>query len=171
MDAQVNTADWLQETGLAGKAADEASKGAARNAFVTLTSGADPSAQKEALIALEMPEQVRHVVGMLTAYDWEFVDQAKQLRGFVVARLVEEANGAARAGDRIKALTALGKVTEVGLFTEKIEVQKTDVSDEEINKRIKDKIAAFLKIEDAVAGRMPALPGAKNDTPIDVEPQ
>jgi hypothetical protein len=35
-------------------------------------------------------------------------------------------------------LGLLGKITEVGLFTEKIEIKKVDASDEEIERRIKE---------------------------------
>ncbi len=42
----------------------------------------------------------------------------------------------------------LGKVTEVGLFTDKIEVKKTDLTDEEIDKKLKDKLAAFMGVQD-----------------------
>lgn len=149
ISAQVATADWLEEAGLtAAQVAPEAAATTARTAFAALTTAPDTDSQREALMALHMPEQVRHVVGMLTAYDWEFVHQAQQMRAYVVTKLMEETQNP-KAEVRLKALGMLGKVTEVGLFTDKVEVKKTDMSDEEINTRIKDKIAAFLKIEDA----------------------
>jgi len=42
----------------------------------------------------------------------------------------------------------LGKVTEVGLFTEKIEIKKTELSDAELEARIKEKLGKFAKIVD-----------------------
>ena len=60
---------------------------------------------------------------MLTAYDWEFVQQAKELRGYTVAKLVEETQNP-NPNVRLKALGLLGKVTEVGLFTDKVEIKK-----------------------------------------------
>ena len=86
---------------------------------------------------------------MLTAYDWEFVEQAKELRGYTVAKLVEETQHP-NANIRLKALGLLGKVTEVGLFTEKIEVKKTEMSDEEIEARIKDKLNKFMGVVDVM---------------------
>ena len=91
---------------------------------------------------------MRHLVGMLTAYDWEFVQQAKELRGYTVAKLIEETNNS-NANIRLKALGLLGKVTEVGLFTEKIEVKKTDMTEEEIDKRLKEKLTKFMDLSDA----------------------
>jgi hypothetical protein len=39
----------------------------------------------------------------------------------------------------------LGKVTEVGLFTERIEIKKTELSDVELDERIKQKLQAIQK--------------------------
>ena len=92
---------------------------------------------------------MQHLVGMLTAYDWEFVHQAQQLRGYCVAQLVEETKNPS-ASIRLKALTALGKVTEVGLFTEKIEIKKDELTDLQLEQRIKDKLAKFMQVVDVV---------------------
>lgn len=140
---------------------------AARATFAALTTTepGDIAAQKNALTTLHMPEQVRKLLGMLTAYDWEFVNQAKELRSFVVGRLIEETNNP-KGSVRMKALELLGKVTEVGLFTDKVEVKKIDATDEEINARIKEKIGAFLKIQDATYTDVTPI----NKAP-DVEPE
>mgnify|MGYP007032632268 FL=1 len=87
------------------------------------------------------------MVGMLTAYDWEFIHQAKELRGYTVARLVEETQNP-NANIRLKALGLLGKVTEVGLFTDKIEVQKEPLTDTELEQRIKEKLNRFMGVVD-----------------------
>jgi len=85
---------------------------------------------------------------MLTAYDWEFVSQAKELRGYAVAKILEDCENP-NANIRLKALGLLGKVTEVGLFTEKIEVKKTDMTEAEIDQRLKEKLAKFMDVSDA----------------------
>lgn len=149
LQAQANTADWMAQLD------DDAVLGDidrenARKAFGALTTSSSLPDQTQALLALHVPEQVRHVVGMLTAYDWEFVEQAKQIRGYVVAKLLQEAEGSPKAGDRIKALTALGKVTEVGLFTEKVEVKEAGQTDEELDARIKDRLAKLRGVVDAL---------------------
>jgi hypothetical protein len=84
---------------------------------------------------------------MLSAYDWEFVEQAKNLRGMAVAKILEETNHP-DARIRLKALDMLGRVTEVALFTERIEVKKTDLSDTEIDKKIKEKLNKFMGVVD-----------------------
>lgn len=44
----------------------------------------------------------------------------------------------------------LGKVTEVALFTERVEVKKTDMSDEELEKRIREKLGKYMGKADVV---------------------
>jgi hypothetical protein len=43
----------------------------------------------------------------------------------------------------------LGKITDVGLFTDKIEVKKESLSDDEIDQKIKDKLNRFMGVADA----------------------
>jgi hypothetical protein len=149
IDAQVATADWLKEMGLDDdKVTDDAQTDTARAAFASLTTGSTPASVQLALTNIKAPAAVRHLVGMLTAYDWEFVHQAKELRGYAVAKLVEECESP-NANIRLKALGLLGKVTEVGLFTDKIEVKKTDMTEDEIDKRLKEKLAKFMDVSDA----------------------
>jgi hypothetical protein len=44
----------------------------------------------------------------------------------------------------------LGKVTEVGLFTEKVEIKKAALSDVEVEQRIKDKLNKFMQVVDVI---------------------
>ena len=122
LDAQTATADWLQELGVPSDEEIDArvQKDAAREAFQKLNFEPNDTAQKNALVRVKTPEAVRHLTGMLTAYDWDFIDMAKELRGYTVAKIVEETKHP-DAKVRLKALDMLGKVTEVGLFTERID--------------------------------------------------
>jgi len=148
--AQVNTDAWLRSLGVATdeEIAQDKEKEAAREAFGALTTTADDLETKEKLVALKTPASVRHLTGMLTAYDWEFVQQAKEIRGYTVAQLLEETKNP-NANIRLKALGLLGKVTEVGLFTEKVEIKKTDLTEEEVEAKLKEKLAKFMGVVDA----------------------
>jgi hypothetical protein len=149
LSAQIATAELLDELGVTpdDRISYEAQTNAARNAFKVVIADQDSEEQKTKLLQLKTPAAVRHITGMLTAYDWEFVQMAKELRGYTVAKLFEETQSP-NANIRLKALGLLGKVTEVGLFTDKIEVKKTDLTDEEIDKKLKDKLAAFMGVQD-----------------------
>jgi hypothetical protein len=93
LNAQVNTTKWLEKLGVEDdhKILQEAEAKAARTVFAALTNNTPPAETKNQLILLKTPESVRHLVTMLSAYDWEFVEQAKQMRGMAVAA----ANGCA----------------------------------------------------------------------------
>ena len=150
IDAKVNTTEWLKGLGAADTdtVVTQAEVQAARASFTNLVSAAPAEITHEHLTQIKTPAAVQHLVGMLTAYDWEFVHQARELRGYTVAKLLEECENP-NANIRLKALGLLGKVTEVGLFTDKIEVKKTDLTDEEIDKKLKDKLAKFMNVTDA----------------------
>jgi hypothetical protein len=150
IDAKVNTTEWLKSLGAADTdtVVTQAEVQAARASFTNLISSAPSEITHEHLTQIKTPAAVQHLVGMLTAYDWEFVHQARELRGYTVAKLLEECENP-NANIRLKALGLLGKVTEVGLFTDKIEVKKTDLTDEEIDRKLKEKLAKFMGVQDA----------------------
>jgi hypothetical protein len=151
LSAQHKTVEWLEELGVRPDDVQdkEQQTEAARTAFGSLTTNADNSEQVANLIQVKTPEAVRHLTGMLAAYDWEFVQQAKEIRGYAVAQLIEETKSS-NANIRLKALGLLGKVTEVGLFTDKIEIKKTELSDAEIDAKIKEKLSKFMGVIDVV---------------------
>jgi hypothetical protein len=149
LDGKINTSDWLKSMGAPDKEAvvSELEKTQARETFTALTTNA-PTADAHAMVSkLETPQAVRHLTSMLTAYDWEFIQQAKELRGYAVAKILEECEHPT-ASIRLKALALLGKVTEVGLFTEKIEVKKTDMTEDEVDRKLKEKLAKFMDVTD-----------------------
>ena len=151
VNAQIQTADWLKAMGAKDDEdiKKEVDVKAAREAFTALTTAAPIQEQHSAITQIQAPAAVRHLTGMLTAYDWEFVQQAKELRGYAVAKILEECENPT-ASIRLKALQLLGKVTEVGLFTEKIEIKKEELSDGELDQRIKDKLSKFMGVVDVV---------------------
>lgn len=150
LNGKVSTNDWLKQMGVpdAEETVSELEKTQARETFSALTT-ASPLKDQHAMVSrIETPAAVKHLVGMLTAYDWEFVHQAQELRGYAVAKILEECENP-NSNIRLKALGLLGKVTEIGLFTEKIEVKKTDMTEDEIDKRLKEKLAKFMNVSDA----------------------
>ena len=149
LDAKIKTKDWLKELGAVDTETltTQLDKDAARSTFANLLTNAPEQITHTSIAQIKTPEAVQHIVGMLTAYDWEFINQAQQLRSYAVAKLVEETTNPS-ASIRLKALGLLGKVTEIGLFTEKIEVKKEVLTDNELDQRIKDKLSKFMGIVD-----------------------
>ena len=151
MNAKITTADWLKDMGApdTDTVVSELEKVHAREAFTALTTGAPIKDQHALVSTIETPAAVRHLTSMLTAYDWEFVNQAKELRGYAVAKILEECEST-NANIRLKALGLLGKVTEVGLFTDKVEIKQTAMTDAEVEQRIKDKLNKFMGVIDVI---------------------
>lgn len=149
LNAQVNTTKWLEKLGVEDdqKILQEAEAKAARTVFAALANNATPAETKNQLTLLKTPESVRHLVTLLSAYDWEFVEQAKQMRGMAVAKIIEETNHP-DARIRLKAIEMLGRVTEVALFTDRLEVKKTDLTDAEIDQKLQDKLDKLLNVID-----------------------
>ena len=114
------------------------------NALVTQ----DPKA-KEKLLELELPEEIKSAVGMVTAYQWKFVEQAEELRSMAVSHIVKETQHP-DARIRLKALELLGKVTEVALFTDRVQIKNEEISDEELDARIKEKLGKYMGVVDVV---------------------
>lgn len=169
LQAQAATADVLTALGVPTDEEIDAQvqRRSAREAFTALAINPDDDAQKAALAQLKCPDAVQQTVAMLSAYDWEFVDQAKQMRGYAVAKILEETTHP-DARIRLKALQMLGNVTEVKLFTERVEVRKVDATEAEIEAQLKERLAKFLKptLVQEVATTVLAAPEAPADDDI-----
>jgi hypothetical protein len=143
--AQQATSSWLAELGAPGddEVIGQAQKEAARAAFAALTVGENSEKQTGALLKLKAPSAIAHLNSMLEAHDWEFVERAKELRTYAVTKIIKETEHH-DARIRLRALELLGKVTEVGLFTERIEVKKVEVGDTELEERIREKLSRLM---------------------------
>ena len=148
LQAQAKTADWLKElTDEDDSVISRAQEQNAASAFTALTTQ-DPNARNK-ILQMQVPEEIRSTMAMVSAYQWRFVEQAEELRSMAVTKIVEETNHP-DARIRLKALEMLGKVTEVALFTDRLEVKKTDVSEEELNIRIRQKLEKYMGKADIV---------------------
>jgi hypothetical protein len=66
-----------------------------------------------------------------------------------VAKIVKETDHP-DAKVRLKALELLGKVTEVALFTDRVTIKNEEISDEELDARIKEKLGRYMGVVDIV---------------------
>lgn len=140
LDGKANTEEWLAKLDPAPSPEVDAAyeRALAHQAFGGLTGvspGLSPEHVKKQVLSLKTPEAVRKTVQMLTAYEWEFVEQAKNIRGYIVSSLLDEAKNP-KAEVRLKALKLLGEVTEVALFTQRTEIVTKNLSDEQIEAEI-----------------------------------
>lgn len=150
LGAQKQTVDWLSQFSSEEDEAQilsNAQEQQVANAFAALTTNS-PDAKNQ-LLNLQVPEEIVSAVAMVSGYQWEFVKQANELRSMSVAKIVKETEHP-DARIRLKALELLGKVTEVALFTERVEVNKKEMSDEELEKRIREKLSKYMGKVDVV---------------------
>ena len=93
--------------------------------------------------SLSVPATVQHLYAMLSDYDHQVVQEAVQLRRFVTNKLIEDA-GLSDPRHRLKALELLGKISDVGLFSEKTEITVKNLSQEDLETQIKSKLYKIL---------------------------
>jgi hypothetical protein len=93
------------------------------------------------------PEAYYLVNDVLKQFAIKVVDNATQIRLIVTNKLlIETVNDDARI--RIKALELLGKITDVGLFTERSEVTVNHRSTEELRTALRAKIQKLMRVDD-----------------------
>lgn len=147
LNAKIHTADFLKSiTEDDDEVISEAAETRAVEAFQAVVAQSPDAKQK--ILELKLPEEVRSSVAMLSQYQWKFVEQANELRTMALAKIVKETDHP-DARIRLKALDMLGKVTEVALFTERVEVKKIEQTSEELDAKIKAKLAKYMGIVDA----------------------
>lgn len=100
-------------------------------------------------VAAQSPAVALHLAALLSEYDKQVVENAQQLRTYITNRLIEESNSI-DGRIRIRALELLGKITDVGLFTERTEVTIRDKSTEELEQKLKEKLAKVFDGEFSV---------------------
>jgi len=115
---------------------------------------ATPSTNPPALYDLSVADRIGN---MLREYSNEFVADAAQMRLVVTNKLLDLAS----CGDpriEIKATEMLGKISDVGLFSEKTEITVTYNNVTDLDAAIKDKVRKMLMTQ-----------GVTDVTPIDID--
>ena len=145
LEAAANTARLLEAAGLDitfGDAdlddAAETARQAARAPTSLQTKAARHSITKKTPAALLLTEKI------LNDYGHKIVEEATQVRHMVVNKLIQETeNPDARI--RVKALELLGKVSDVGLFTEKQEITITHQTSADLRDRLRQKLEKMVR--------------------------
>jgi len=80
---------------------------------------------------------------MLTEYDIDVVRNAGQVRRYIQLKLLEMTDSK-KENIQLKALEMLGKMTDVGAFTERLEINITTRSTEELENELASKLAVYM---------------------------
>jgi len=131
-----NTADFLAALGDEDAATTgETDKELARDLFET--------ARPPTTYEKQLPAVMRHLNALLSEYDHMVIKDAQQVRTYVTNRLLEESNDD-DPKIRMRALELLGKITDVGLFTERQEVTVKHQSTEELEDLLRNKLSRLI---------------------------
>lgn len=141
IDAAANTVLALSE--LTGKEPEvqPEEETLARDLFVE---GRDPTP-----VEMQMPGSVLKLKALLDEYDHSLIKDAGKIRNYVVNRLIEESQ-TVDPKVRIKALELLGRLSDVGAFTEKHVVSIVHQPTAEIENRIKEALDRLKNIQGGV---------------------
>jgi len=133
--AAANTADFLAALGDKEATTDETDAERARDLFET--------ARVPTKYEKQLPGVMRHLDTLLSEYDHMVIKDAQQVRTYVTNRLLEESNDD-DPKIRMRALELLGKITDVGLFTERQEVTVKHQSTEELEDLLRNKLSRLI---------------------------
>lgn len=138
--AAAKAAEMLSEFGLVEPATKEDQAAAAA---IAANYAKDPEsttrAATPARIAKTTPAALLLTRSILDEFGHQIVESAVEVRHMVTNKLVQETeNPDARI--RLRALELLGKITDVGLFTEKSEVTVTHQTSDELRDRLREKL-------------------------------
>jgi len=95
---------------------------------------------------LSKPEVITHLGALLQEYDHLVVKSAAQLRTYITNKLIlESANADPRI--RLKSLEMLGKISDVGLFTDKTEITMRHRPTEELEQLLRERLTRVVESE------------------------
>ena len=131
--AAFNTVEFLTANGMQPPAITVADKKEARAQFFET-----PSAGRELNSAAAVL-----LKSMLDEYDVEVVRNAAQVRNYVKMRLLM-LTGSDKESTQLKALEMLGKMSDVGAFAERLDINITHRTTEELQAELATKLSAYM---------------------------
>ena len=146
LSAAAGTARLLEAAGLSLEVTDvdlddaaSTARQAARAPHVLQQRSSIKALTRKTPAALLLTEKI------LQDFGHQVVQEASQVRHMVVNKLIQETeNPDARI--RVKALELLGKVSDVGLFTEKQEITITHQTSDDLRARLKKKLEKMIDV-------------------------
>ena len=131
-EALLNTDEELEEHGLQVEVTDSDRL----ESHMAVNTGVLPAAKDIT------PGAIKHVNAILSEFDREVLDVHRRLRNYVTNKLViDSANDDPRT--RLKALEMLGKISGVGLFSERIDVNITQRTVKDIETELRKTLELY----------------------------
>ena len=132
-----NTVEFLRANGLddAETAVTQEDKKESRAVFM--------DSPTTTLADINTPGKALMLKALLDEYDFDVVRNAQQLRSYIKLKLLEKSD----CGDskiEMKALEMLGKLSDVGAFTERVEINITHRTTEDLENELASKLAQYM---------------------------
>jgi hypothetical protein len=86
---------------------------------------------------------------LLGEYNNAIVEDTIRLKTYVTTRLVEESDGE-KAADRLRALESLGKLSQLGMFADRVEISVNNKSSEELKDELAKKLSRYMGVAEEV---------------------
>ena len=132
-----NTVEFLEANGLdtSNLQVSSADRKAVHGVF-TDSPVADPK-------QVNTPVRAMMLKALLDEYDFDVIRNAQQLRSYIKLKLLELSTSN-QEKTQLKALDMLGKLSDVGAFVERIEVNVTHRTTEELENELARKLTAYM---------------------------
>ena len=111
---------------------------------------------------LASPGMVVYLQSLLSEYDQVVVKSAQQMRTYVTNKLLKETDNP-DPRIRMKSLELLGKISDVGLFTDKTEITMRHRPTEELEQLLRERLTKVLEAEVVDNSTKPAIGRVKID--------
>jgi len=89
---------------------------------------------------------------LLGEYNNAIIDDTIRLKTYVTTRLVEESKGE-KAPDRLRALESLGRLSQLGMFADKLEVSINTKSTDELKEELAKKLSRYMGVVEEVPAK------------------
>lgn len=125
--------------------ATEEDKDLARETFKSFTEDEGTKAPSMSVLAIYPNASLVYLDKMLSEYDQEIINSAVRIREYTKNKLlVESENPDPKI--RIRALELLGKMKDVGLFTDRLEITHKTKTDEELEQELSRKLERYMGV-------------------------
>jgi hypothetical protein len=150
-----NTADFLAEAGVRIEV-KESDREESREIFA----GSDQAPKTPSSSAVAM-----HLKALVNEYDHQVLESNIQARQYIVNRLLDlsDPTKETKPMEQLKALELLGKVSEIGLFTERVEVNINHKSTEELEEDLVKTLSRYMGTAKIVEDKHDAILGIDLD--------
>jgi hypothetical protein len=114
-----------------------------------------------------------HLKALVSEYDYQVLESNIQARQYIVNRLLDisDPSGETKPMEQLKALELLGKVSEIGLFTERVEININTKSTAELEEDLVKTLSRYVNPVQLVEDKTDTVLGVDLDEELGRKPK